>query len=490
MSSTGIYIKSGILLEKNPFSWKVLGIDDNGNIIYAFTKNLIVSWTNWGGTTAREDDDRTINAPDIYTTYNTGKVGIGTNILTGKLTLASSWDTQIYVREQNPNRAVNINLANTTRTRAIGSFSNSVLNGDIFYIGEAGQDILFSITPAGYVGIGTIAPQEKLEIQNGNVRISNLPNKIVLGTNANGTIKGSTSGEVYNYISWFINILEGPTWETWPIGPVWPAGPAGENWTNWTNWTNGTNGINGNTWATWFLQEGIPWATPYRNGTSRTTTDTNIYNFWTNVWIWVPRSTPIPAKLNVNWMIKLFDIENEKECNLTYEWTIRYKNKCFQWCDWNNRTNLWWEWCETKYQCIWELQTWAIANNILPVTNYSLRKYAAIPWQCTFTCDTDYIRNTRTEYCCNIPENATLYQPWTTTTKPLWWNSKRWKSLWWTNTINTIWITYQNWKCDFICNEWFIRNGDPINPLCEAIVIPTCGRGSTSRGSTICSRGE
>jgi hypothetical protein len=54
------------------------------------------------------------------------------------------------------------------------------------------------------VGIGTTGPLEKLEVRNGNVRISNLTNKIVLGTDTNGNIKGSTSGEVYNYISGYI----------------------------------------------------------------------------------------------------------------------------------------------------------------------------------------------------------------------------------------------------------------------------------------------
>ncbi len=41
MSYTGIYIKTGILQEKNPFSWKVLGIDESGNVMYAYSENIL-----------------------------------------------------------------------------------------------------------------------------------------------------------------------------------------------------------------------------------------------------------------------------------------------------------------------------------------------------------------------------------------------------------------------------------------------------------------
>ncbi len=294
------------------------------------------------------------------------------------------------------------------------------------------------------------------------------------------------------------------TWQIWPTGPKWDKGDPWEPWTNWTNWTQWPvgpawpqwpiwpQGLDWINWIDWFLQEGINWATPYRNWTSRTTTDTNIYNIWNNIWIWIPWTTQIPAKLNVHWMIKMFDIENEKDCNIIYEWTIRYKNKCFQWCDWSNRINLWWEWCQTPattYQCIWQIQSWAIANNLLPITNNSPRTYSTTPWQCTFTCNTDHTRNTWTNYCCNLPDNSSLYQTWTTITA-----SKRWTSIWWTslrwvNSMTQTGITYQGWNCNFMCNEWYVRNWDINNPLCLPIISPVCGRGQSLRWWT-CHRGQ
>ena len=40
LSSTGMYINNNILTEKTQFSWKVLGIDENGNIIYTYSDNF------------------------------------------------------------------------------------------------------------------------------------------------------------------------------------------------------------------------------------------------------------------------------------------------------------------------------------------------------------------------------------------------------------------------------------------------------------------
>jgi hypothetical protein len=78
-----------------------------------------------------------------------------------------------------------------------------------------------------------------------------------------------------------------PTWLTWPIWPRWATWTNWTNWINWATWTNWTNWINWATWATWLLQVGTIWATPFWNGSSRTTTNTNIFNTGWNVGIWV-----------------------------------------------------------------------------------------------------------------------------------------------------------------------------------------------------------
>jgi len=92
-----------------------------------------------------------------------------------------------------------------------------------------------------------------------SVTVNNLPDAIVVGTNASGKLIYSTSGAVYNYISGFITSgpqwIQGNTWATWAI-------PAHEwSWTTWLRFQlpNGAREpsfINllwpiGNTWAMW-----------------------------------------------------------------------------------------------------------------------------------------------------------------------------------------------------------------------------------------------
>lgn len=335
MSSSGIYINSNILDEQLIFSWRVLWIDETGNLIYAFSQNIIFSWAS-GSTIIMWswDDDRTIVGNDIYTTHAAGNVGIGTSSMDGKLHIQGSAETEIYIEETNASNAANINLKNAMRTRGIWGDGSP----DVFYIGQVGWPLDFIITPLGYIGIWTINPQEKLEVNGGNIRITNLANQIVLGTDSNGTIVGSTSGSIYNFISWFIQIIQGNTWATgaqWPQGiqgipwvwswTAWATGaqwPQGNTWATWPQWPQGIQGFQwpqwikgntwatgaqwiqwpqgiqgntwatgaqwiqwpqGNTWATGLLQAGILWATPFWNGSSRTTNNTNIFNTGWNV---------------------------------------------------------------------------------------------------------------------------------------------------------------------------------------------------------------
>ena len=220
MSSGWININSDILTEQSTFSWRVLGIDDNGELVYVYGRDLILSsisglltsstytwlvlgideyWnlvyistqsiSAWGGYW-------TGNGTDIWNT-NTGNVGIGTETTNGRLHVTDNSQTELYLEETNAWSGTSIHLKNTVNARSIWGYSSK------FYIGQAGATIDFSITTGGNVGIGTNAPNEKLQIDNGNVQISNLLSKAVIGTNASGKIIAATSGSIYGLISWF-----------------------------------------------------------------------------------------------------------------------------------------------------------------------------------------------------------------------------------------------------------------------------------------------
>ncbi|MCF7834662.1 hypothetical protein K9M48_01210 [Candidatus Gracilibacteria bacterium] len=142
------------------------------------------------------------------------------------------------------------------------------------------------------------------------------------------------------------------------------------------------------------------------------------------------------------------------------------------------------------FSCLGTLQTGAISNGSDPTASDTGRTYNITPGICTYECDTDYIRNTGTQYCCNIPDNSTLYQSGTTTVQSLRGSAIRGTSLRGVNTTNNTGIIYQNGNCNFTCDTGFARNGDLINPSCDSIIAPTCGRGFTSWGSTDCLRGQ
>ncbi len=197
VSSWGIFIKTDRIQPGwYPYSGKLLGIDMDGKVKYMWVADLNLSW--WNGSYSWDDGDRTMVGNNIY--RYTGNVGIGTTNPTQKLHIVNSGSTDVYIEETANGMAANLNLKNPVRTRAMWWDSYP----DVFYIGEAGKDIAFSINSWRNIGIWTISQDEKLEISWGNVRINNLKSKVVLGTDNNGTIKWSTSGEVYNYISGLI----------------------------------------------------------------------------------------------------------------------------------------------------------------------------------------------------------------------------------------------------------------------------------------------
>ncbi|MFA6255616.1 MAG: hypothetical protein WC606_00395 [Candidatus Absconditabacterales bacterium] len=148
------YINTIGLPTSSSFSGKVLGIDTNGDLIYVYSQNLVTS--GGGGVGGSENVYWTGNGTDIYNS-NIGNVGIGTQILSGKLHITSSAETELYLEENNVGKAANINFNNTANTWMMGGFE------DRFYIGN-NSVAFFNILTGGNVGIGTIGPKANLQV--------------------------------------------------------------------------------------------------------------------------------------------------------------------------------------------------------------------------------------------------------------------------------------------------------------------------------------
>lgn len=375
------YINTAALLSQTNFTWKVLGVDEAWELVYVYANNLIVSWVIITGTTISwSDDDWTIVGNNIY--RYTGNVGIGTTNPTKKFHIVNAGSTDVYIEETIPWMAANLNLQNPERTRAVGGDSSP----DVFYVWLAAWAIFFAIDPLGNIGIWTTTPQERLEISGGNLRINDLKNKVVLGTDGNGTIIGSTSGNVYNFISGYIL-----SWARWATGATGAQGNQGIPWPQWIPWIQGIQGATGatgqqgNQWI-----QGITWATGATGakGDKGDTWDTGPIGAtgatgatgpqgiqgevwpqwpawvgeWTGdnlgnhialqdikmQWFWIAYNSYTPGLLvlsdgrilvdstiqigNLSWLT----------CNTTNSGTIKYIPNCFQWCDWTNRITLWW----------------------------------------------------------------------------------------------------------------------------------------------------
>ena len=93
-----------------------------------------------------------------------------------------------------------------------------------------------------------------------SVTVDSLRNAAIVSTDGSGKLIASTSGNIYNFISWFA--LSGPTGAvgaTWATGNQWIQWLQGIQWIQWNTWANWLDGSNGVLWAVWWTW--AKWAT-------------------------------------------------------------------------------------------------------------------------------------------------------------------------------------------------------------------------------------
>jgi len=243
ISSWGIYINTNILYPQSSFSGKVLGLDDNGYVIYVDSQNLVTSWSSGGGW-GWTGGYRTWAGDDIYNT-NSGNIGIWTSTMSGKLHITSAGTTDVYIEDTNSWSAANINFQNTVNRWMIGGYAQR------FYIGLNGTAFINIIT-GGYVGIGTTGPKAPLQV------IGNL----IAGEYSN-TINGSNSSIAW----WSGNIVTGDRSFIW-------------------GW-DGNKIDNSGWWFIWWWRANYIWSWSTRPENTIVWWNNNIISWWaTQSFIW------------------------------------------------------------------------------------------------------------------------------------------------------------------------------------------------------------
>jgi microcystin-dependent protein len=176
------------------------------------------SATNFLGTTDAQDLVFKTNSIENMRILNTnGNVGVGTNAPLTKMHVIGNLTTS------NPAQNLNISLtpdffgnSYIQAYQSTGVFTPLTIDGaGITLNGKAASNILLNPVAGGNVGIGTLAPLNKLEITHGTagnsgLRFTNLPNAIALSTNATGDVIPTTLNPA-NALYWGLTGNSGTT---------------------------------------------------------------------------------------------------------------------------------------------------------------------------------------------------------------------------------------------------------------------------------------
>lgn len=162
-ASGKLFISQSLLHAQTSFSWNVLGLDANGELIY-------VPATGLAGGNGGDDGDWTIDGTNTNIYRTTGRVVVWAApgaMDSDKFRVVGNNVTELTAQETTIGRPANIHLTNTVNTRMLWWYS------DRFYVG-LNNIAFFNVSSWGNVGIGTINPDQKFVIEENDQKISSL----------------------------------------------------------------------------------------------------------------------------------------------------------------------------------------------------------------------------------------------------------------------------------------------------------------------------
>lgn len=162
-ASGKLFISQSLLHAQTSFSWNVLGLDANGELIY-------VPATGLAGGNGGDDGDWTIDGTNTNIYRTTGRVvvwAVPGALDADKFRVVGNNVTELTAQETTIGRPANIHLTNTVNTRMLWWYS------DRFYVG-LNNVAFFNVSSWGNVGIGTINPDQKFVIEENDQKISSL----------------------------------------------------------------------------------------------------------------------------------------------------------------------------------------------------------------------------------------------------------------------------------------------------------------------------
>ncbi len=193
------YINPNALQEHLNFSWRVLWLDDSGNLIFTYSNWLAIQGGGWDTVWSQAADN-------IYRLI--GNISIWSREINGKVYIENRWSPELVLKDTE--WMTNIHLISSFNTWTIWT------NPNVFYIGIPWQPIFLAINTGWYIGIWTDTPTQALDI-NWSIRIRELMEgssklRYVLMMDADGTIYKIDKDALA--LSWAV----GPQWPAWATG--------------------------------------------------------------------------------------------------------------------------------------------------------------------------------------------------------------------------------------------------------------------------------